>query len=222
MVLSKSVYAIAEEAAQEADKASMAALAQASDCSMKLIEEFRRDREMYLKETCAKYEEKAVEEEKRLAKIRSQQDNFKVTEPRRPEISIEFECGFDVQFQAVWNSVRISCDRERRYGYVSTEFTLETRNVPYAANFGTVSRLVGARYMNGIFIRSIELKPQMGEDFPSVLRQMKQNGAEILVVDRFESESCSLEQVRGIFGNKKIVLLSDIKDIQSRETRPAG
>jgi len=58
---------------------------------------------------------------------------------------------------------------------------------------------------------AIELKPQMGDDFPSVLRQMKRNNANVLVVGEFNSSICSLEEVRSMFATsgKKIVTLGE-------------
>jgi hypothetical protein len=56
----------------------------------------------------------------------------------------------------------------------------------------------------------------MGDDFPSVLRQMNRNGADTLVVGSFEATGCSLEQVRGFFGAKRIITLSEIEAIKAR------
>ena len=39
----------------------------------------------------------------------------------------------------------------------------------------------------------------MDDDFPSVLRQMKRNNANVLVVGEFNSSICSLEEVRSMF-----------------------
>jgi len=51
----------------------------------------------------------------------------------------------------------------------------------------------------------------MGDDFPSVLRQMKRNNANVLVVGEFNSSICSLEEVRSMFATsgKKIVTLGE-------------
>ena len=50
----------------------------------------------------------------------------------------------------------------------------------------------------------------MGDDFPSALRQMKRNNAN-LVVGEFNSSICSLEEVRSMFATsgKKIVTLGE-------------
>jgi len=70
------------------------------------------------------------------------------------------------------------------------------------------------------FHHRIELKPQMGDDFSGVLRQMKRNGATVLVIGSFESISCTLEQVQGIFGERKIITLAQIQAIKTRGVWP--
>ncbi len=62
----------------------------------------------------------------------------------------------------------------------------------------------------------IEIKPQMGDDYPSVLRQMKRNGASTLLIGFFEAESVTLKQVRGVFGDNRVVLLDEIQAIINR------
>jgi len=69
-------------------------------------------------------------------------------------------------------------------------------------------------------IAAIELKPHIGDDFPAVLRQMKRNGATVLVIGSFESISCTLEQVQGIFGERKIITLAQIQAIKTRGVWP--
>jgi hypothetical protein len=68
----------------------------------------------------------------------------------------------------------------------------------------------------------IEIKPHVGDDYPAVLRQMRINQKrdqysnrydDVLLIGRFESESISLEQLRGIFGQYKIVMLVDVEAI---------
>jgi hypothetical protein len=66
----------------------------------------------------------------------------------------------------------------------------------------------------------IELKPQMGDDSIAVLRQRKRNGAMLLVIGSFESISCTLEQVQGIFGERKIITLDQSEAIKNRGVWP--
>jgi hypothetical protein len=64
----------------------------------------------------------------------------------------------------------------------------------------------------------IEVKPHVGDDYPAVLRQMRINQPDsvwveidVLLIGKFESESINIDQLRGIFGRYKIVMLSDIE-----------
>ena len=61
---------------------------------------------------------------------------------------------------------------------------------------------------------SVEIKPNLSDDYPAVLRQMKTNKSEILLTESFSGVGATLDQVRSIFktANKKIVLLSEIKN----------
>jgi hypothetical protein len=77
----------------------------------------------------------------------------------------------------------------------------------------------------------IEIKPTVGDNYPAVLRQMKINqpeydiekyqgreirrefcGIDALLIGTFESESIDVDQLRGIFGRYKVVLLSEVEE----------
>jgi hypothetical protein len=119
-----------------------------------------------------------------------------------PEISLQFECGYDVLLTARWQS------RSEEIPEFDKEWAGTSAEDHRTETF------------------HIELKPQMGDDFPSVLRQMKRTMSVlpgrwrddgcVLVVGSFESAACTLEQVRSIFGGFKIVTLSEIQAIQTR------
>jgi hypothetical protein len=110
-------------------------------------------------------------------------------------VFLQFECGFDIELRAVW------CNKELHHYEVYHPNTLRVR-IEDSSFYEFLGRKQGAR---------IELKPQMGDDFPSVLRQMKRNGADTLVIGEFNSVGCTLEQVRAIFGDKRIVTLQEIQ-----------
>jgi hypothetical protein len=62
-----------------------------------------------------------------------------------------------------------------------------------------------------------EVKPSVGDNYPAVLRQMRINQKEsdaidALLIGKFESESIDIDQLRGIFGRYKVVLLSEIEE----------
>jgi hypothetical protein len=150
--------------------------------------------------------QKLTDEETRFAQLNSQLDGFKNATPCRPDVQVEFECGFDVKLTAAWVVECITCHVTDAYSH---EFSIHTWRKAYENDF-TDRR-------TSRFGRRIELKPIMGEDFPSVLRQMKRNGANTLVIGEFESKSCTLAQVRGMFGaEKQIITLAEIQAIQAR------
>lgn len=62
------------------------------------------------------------------------------------------------------------------------------------------------------FLR-IELKPLIGDDFPSVLRQMKKLKANILIIGSYQGKGASFEELKLFFKNENIqvVLESDIE-----------
>jgi hypothetical protein len=60
---------------------------------------------------------------------------------------------------------------------------------------------------------TIEIKPQLSDDYPAILRQMMTNNAFILFTTSYTGQGATLEQVRKIFSTseKTIILLTDIK-----------
>jgi hypothetical protein len=118
--------------------------------------------------------------------------------PSPPQIKVEFECGYDVYLEFVWRN-----ESEPLWQLLhGWEFKIDGKT--------TISGKVSHSF-------KIELKPLMGDDFPSVLRQMKRNDADTLVNGEFESKSCTLSQVRGMFGaEKQIITLAEIQAIQAR------
>lgn len=63
----------------------------------------------------------------------------------------------------------------------------------------------------GYFIFHIEIKPCLGDDYPAVLRQMDNNKATFLIVDKFTTAGATINQVKELFkrANKIVYLFSD-------------
>jgi hypothetical protein len=115
-----------------------------------------------------------------------------------PKIEIEFERGYDVDFLAWWSTEKLTIELPRTDQDSYSDYRIrdwEHRNF---------SQHREMHY-------KIELKPRMGDDFPSVLRQVKRNGANVLVIGSFEAVGCGLDEVRAMFGAIKIVTLAEIK-----------
>jgi hypothetical protein len=82
---------------------------------------------------------------------------------------------------------------------------------------GIKNYISASSYYNCCQVR-VEIKPNMGDNYPAVLRQMRVNqrqtsgSIDALLIGKFESESINIDQLRGIFGHYKIVLLSEIEE----------
>jgi hypothetical protein len=110
----------------------------------------------------------------------------------RHVIHVSFERGYDVEFYLAW----LVGDR------IGTDYISDPR-WPWD----------GMRWALRHVVAGVEVKPQMGDDFPSVLRQMRRNGATVLYCGAFDARGATLEQVRQMFGNLKIVMASDVEGL---------
>ena len=57
----------------------------------------------------------------------------------------------------------------------------------------------------------IEIKPSMGDDYPSVLRQMKASGCDVLYLGHYAGSGATLAQVRKMFMASNILILLDYR-----------
>lgn len=136
--------------------------------------------------------------------------HIRTPEPAKPVVSVlEFECGFDVRIHFAWSAT------------VDGLWVYKSESANYYYHLGCPTKWVETSSKDHRTDKfKIEIKPQMGDDFPSVLRQMKRNGADTLVVEAFESAVCTLDQVRQIFGEKRILTFAEIEAIQKRGIWP--
>ena len=56
----------------------------------------------------------------------------------------------------------------------------------------------------------IEIKQTIGDDYPSVLRQMHANGSTILICENYNGTTVSINQIRKMFEPKKIFFINEI------------
>jgi hypothetical protein len=137
-----------------------------------------------------------------LAKLRDELGKVAATvvEPAVPiptKITLDFECGYDLALITDYGE-------KRRRNYAHRVYDPQKCKEFWFTHWFR-----------------IELKPQIGDDFPSVLRQMKRNEADTLVIGLFESTNCTLDQVRAIFGERKIITLAQIEATVARGVWPA-
>lgn len=61
---------------------------------------------------------------------------------------------------------------------------------------------------------TVEIKPSLGDDYPSVMRQMSRLGARVLVIDQYNSATLNLSTVREMFkaNGQTLVTLQEIFD----------
>lgn len=55
---------------------------------------------------------------------------------------------------------------------------------------------------------TVEIKPSLGDDYPSVMRQMNRLGASVLVIDQYNSDTLPLNTVREMFENNGQMLIT--------------
>jgi hypothetical protein len=138
---------------------------------------------------------------------------IKSPEPSRPEVTRGFECGFDVHICFKWCSSIDDLSTEEIHHHADTGRYFYDRCTPrnWVKTSSCVSRIDEFK---------IEIKPMMGDDFPAVLRQMKRNCADTLLVGTFNSSVCSLDEVQQMFAPKVIVTLAEVKAIQANPIWP--
>jgi hypothetical protein len=156
---------------------------------------------------------KEKEVEKLEHKIKKVMDFItQLTEPKRvsgpvPEIETVFECGYDVDLKIRWTAKTESfwqCEDQNAVKVASGAHTFGS-----TTNFlKAISTVAGERFR-------IELKPNLGDDFPGVLRQMKRNESDTLVIGSFEAKGATLAQVRTMFGKIRILTLAEIDAVQN-------
>jgi hypothetical protein len=214
-VLGKSVYAISQEAAHYCIEKNSRAKAQAISAAPKYIAERRERPRCVLVDNEMVNIDLARAEERFNELIRFSLEPT----PVKPKISVEFECGYDVDFFSYWPFHLIEfeegyTDFTNACRIIDSEVARVNRETYDSANFRTIHQIAKSLRCK------IEIKPLMGDDFPSVLRQMKRNGADTLVVGVFQSSVCNLEQVRQIFGTRKILTLAELQTLKSNDAWP--
>jgi hypothetical protein len=120
-------------------------------------------------------------------------------QPLPPKVGVTFEHGYDVKLTFTLYSVRYK--RDGWLVKVPVEREKEHR---------------------GDRVFRVEIKPQLGDDFPSVLRQMRHNQGrtpsgmehyttDVLLIGAFDAAGATLEQVRRVFAPYRIVTMAEIE-----------
>jgi hypothetical protein len=135
-----------------------------------------------------------------------------------PRIEATFEHGYDVCLSVAWN----------RAGYRATYSSGD--DMVCVVPLQTVKNEAALKFR-------VEIKPRLGDDFPSVLRQMRRNQprdagggvdravprsiygghagnpsiTDVLLIDAFEATGATLEQVRAVFVPYKVITLAEVE-----------
>jgi len=66
-------------------------------------------------------------------------------------------------------------------------------------------------YRSGYYLFKLEIKPNLGDDYPAILRQMINNDAQFLIADTFTALGATLDQVKELFkrSNKSVYLFNE-------------
>lgn len=94
----------------------------------------------------------------------------------------------------------------------STDANFKIRNVQFEAPLEMYGKMapVDVVVYAGCEFYGIELKPAISDDYPTVLRQMKQSGATILLTKEYTGQGATIEQFGATFRSAGIsVLLLD-------------
>lgn len=67
----------------------------------------------------------------------------------------------------------------------------------------------------------IEVKPSVGDDFPAVLRQTMNSGADVLLIEKYVGTSATFEQVRAFFqtAGKSVVVLEEVLLVMRKDEK---
>lgn len=76
-------------------------------------------------------------------------------------------------------------------------------------------QLKKAEYFESTAQYSIEIKPVLGDDYPGVLRQMKNNKSTILFIEAYAGAGATLDQIKKIFQGITIVTLQEVLNQKS-------
>jgi hypothetical protein len=117
--------------------------------------------------------------------------------------------------------------------FFTPRFEIKNHDVIFGLKYEYFFEKILIEYKSRYFI--VELKPMLGDNFPSVLRKIRErkrhddfsfrtgevpDGEYVLLVDQFNSSVCTLEEVREMFGDQIRILT--LNEILKRLLNPGG
>lgn len=109
---------------------------------------------------------------------------------------------------SIWSGFSAWLETSRAEGKFRTQVEFEKRGVDVWLYWGAG---LDRHWCRGICM--IEIKPTMGDDFPSVMRQMERLQCDTLVLDEYTGRAVSAPQLRQMFeaNGKRLIFVRDIE-----------
>jgi uncharacterized protein (DUF3820 family) len=183
------------------------------------------------KEISREHDEGLSREVKRVAKITWESENFranllasahKLRDDQRIEHTTalaELERLRDLLLPPI-TKIKFDIERDFEAGGIDVVLTIEAKVEWARRNAPFHWRLSWSRWRDKTCWRrrfNIELKPVVGDDYPAVLRQMKANGSEVLLLRDYIGTGATREQFIKTFAiaGKRVVFLREVEETQS-------
>ena len=106
---------------------------------------------------------------------------------------------------------------------ISSEVTFESRGVDVVARgWVHVTTSHGEKSTCMLYDAKVELKPTLGDEYPTVIRQMRRLEADVLVVGMYTGRGVSEPQMRVMFGSSgiRVVFLQEIEEEMRKAATP--
>ena len=106
---------------------------------------------------------------------------------------------------------------------ISSEVTFESRGVDVAVRgWVHVTTSHGEKSTCMLYDAKVELKPTLGDEYPTVIRQMRRLEADVLVVGMYTGRGVSEPQMRAMFGSSgiRVVFLQEIEEEMRKAATP--
>jgi hypothetical protein len=107
---------------------------------------------------------------------------------------------------------RFARHRKTDFSYFGSRIYFEVHGIDVAIGSETWDIEFGGRIVKYKYDFMIEIKPNLSDDYPAVLRQMKGNSSNILLIRTYDGKGATLDQVKKIFAASaiEIILLHEI------------
>lgn len=143
----------------------------------------------------------------------SRADRPEITQERETAAAAVAKASEDAnRLESLWESLPLDVC------HLATSVTFEQRGVDVVLAWAWKTENERRETAGGV---SIELKPSLGDDFPTVMRQMKRTGTDLLVVGTYNGRGVSEPQLRQMFKASGLDLIF-VQEIEEEMRRSPG